>query len=75
MCGINVAEAEAQKFSKNGSTFLTKRFDRDGKTRIHFASAMSLLNKTDGDENTSYLDIADFIKSHGKNPKEDLMEL
>lgn len=49
MCGLNVSEAKLETFSKNGSTFLVKRFDRDGGRRIHFASAMTLLGKTDGD--------------------------
>lgn len=31
MCGLNVPEAKVEKFSKLGSTFLVKRFDRDGK--------------------------------------------
>lgn len=48
MCGLNVPEAKLENFSKTGSTFLIKRFDRDGKKRIHFASAMTLLGKNDG---------------------------
>lgn len=78
MCGLNVPEAKVEKFSKLGSTFLIKRFDRDGEKRIHFASAMTLLGKTDGTsaaDGTSYLDIAGFIKAYGANPKADLIEL
>lgn len=78
LCGINVTESKLEKFSKLGSTFLIKRFDRNGNKRIHFASAMTLLGKTDGAsaaDGTSYLDIAAFIKSHGARPKEDLIEL
>lgn len=78
MCGLNVPESKVEKFSKYGSTFLVKRFDRDGDKRIHFASAMTLLGKTDGasaSDGTSYLDIAGFIKSYGANPKADLVEL
>lgn len=78
MCGLNVKESKVQKFSKYGSTFLVKRFDRDKDKRIHFASSMTLLNKSDGSsyqDGTSYLDIAAFIKSNGSNPKEDLVEL
>ena len=41
-------ESKLEKFSKLGSTFLVKRFDREGEKRIHFASAMTLLGKTDG---------------------------
>lgn len=78
MCELNVPESKLEKFSKLGSTFLVKRFDRNGKRRIHFASAMTLLGKIDGAsaaDGTSYLDIAGFIKSYGANPKEDLLEL
>jgi len=78
MCGLNVPESKLEKFSKLGSTFLVKRFDRDGEKRIHFASAMTLLGKIDGasaEDGTSYLDIAGFIKSFGANPKLDLVEL
>ena len=78
MCGLDVPEARLEKFSKYGSTYLVRRFDRDGSRRIHYASAMTLLGKTDGasaDDGSSYLDIASFIKSQGSNPKEDLLEL
>lgn len=78
MCGLNVVETQIKKFSKYGSTFLSKRFDRDGSKRIHFASAMTLLGKSDGSsasDGTSYLDIVDFIKSSGSNPNSDLSEL
>lgn len=77
-CGMNVPEAKLEKFSSLGSTFLVKRFDRIGKKRIHFASAMTLLGKQDGAsaaDGTSYLDIAAFIKSYGAEPKKDLLEL
>lgn len=45
-------------------TLLSKRFDRDGEQRIHFASAMTLCGLQDGaDANTGngYLDIVDVI--------------
>lgn len=75
MCGLNVPESKLETFSKNGGTFLVKRFDRDKKQRIHFSSAMSLLGKVDGAEDVSYLDLASFIRSNGCSPKEDLLEL
>lgn len=78
LCGLNVPESKLEKFSKYGSTFLVRRFDRDEKRRIHFASAMTLLGKTDGasaEDGTSYLDIVSFIKAYGSNPKADLLEL
>ena len=78
LCGLNVPEAKLEKFSPLGSTFLIKRFDRMGSKRVHFASAMTLLGKTDGAsaaDGSSYLDIAAFIKSYGAQPKKDLSEL
>lgn len=78
LCGLNVPQTRLENFSKLGGTFLVKRFDRNGTERIHFASAMTMLGKTDGassDDGTSYLDIASFIKSNGADPKKDLLEL
>ena len=78
LCGLNVPKAKLEKFSPLGSTFLIKRFDRLGSKRVHFASAMTLLGKTDGAsaaDGSSYLDIAAFIKSYGAQPKMDLIEL
>ena len=78
LCGLDVPEAKLEKFSSLGSTYLVKRFDRDSGRRVHFASAMTLLGKTDGAsaaDGTSYLDIAAFIKSYGAQPKKDLTEL
>lgn len=78
LCGLNVPESKLEKFSKLGSTFLVKRFDREGEKRIHFASAMTLLGKNDGasaEDGSSYLDMVGFIKSYGANPKADLIEL
>jgi len=74
LCGLNVPDARAERFSKNGTTFLVKRFDRAGAQRIHFSSAMTLLGKTDG-ESAGYLELAEFIRSQGACPKEDLKEL
>ena len=78
MCNLNVPEAKLEKFSKNGSTFLVKRFDRDGDKRIHFASAMNLLAKTDGanaTEGSSYMEIASIITAYSAAPQKDLAEL
>lgn len=75
---MNVPESKVEKFSKDGSTFLVKRFDRDGEKRIHFASAMTMLGKNDGassEDGSSYIDIVDFIRAYGSSPKDDLIEL
>ena len=78
--GINISKGLAEKYNhKTFHTFLTRRFDRDKQgRRIHFASAMTLLGKTDGasaESSVSYLDIAEFIVRHGSQPDEDLEEL
>ena len=78
MCGLNVPEAKAEKFSKLGTTFLVKRFDRDGEKRIHFSSAMTMLGKSDGAnaaDGSSYLEIVSFLKANGAHPKDDIKEL
>jgi len=78
LCELNVPESKLETFSKLGSTFIVKRFDREGNKRIHFASAMTLLGKEDGAsaaDGSSYLDLVSFIKSYGCSPKSDLVEL
>lgn len=78
-CGINLAEAQVQKFTGQHHTFLTKRFDRSlGNKRIHFASAMTLLGHTDGYDSAggaSYLELAEFLMSEGAEVERDLEEL
>jgi serine/threonine-protein kinase HipA len=77
-CGIEMSESRLDAFSKRGSTFLTRRFDRSGDDRIHFASAMTLLGHRDGDDassGASYLEIADFIMRRGSRPEADLRQL
>ena len=77
--GINMIESQAKKFSNNNHTFLTKRFDRsENGSRIHFASAMTLLGHIDGkdsSEGLSYLELAEFITLHGVKVNEDLEQL
>jgi serine/threonine-protein kinase HipA len=76
--GLSVAEGKARKFTQDYHTFLTKRFDRIGNGRIHFASAMTLLGHTDGADGTagvSYLHLAEFIMRYGAQPDTDLEEL
>lgn len=78
-CSLNVPSAMRKKYSDNGTTFLTKRFDRTSEgQRIHFLSAMTALGKIDGadtESGTSYLDIASFIMQYSSSPSEDLKEL
>jgi serine/threonine-protein kinase HipA len=73
---IRTPNSMIKKFNNEHHTFLSRRFDRhiDG-SRIHFASAMTLLGYTDGVEDVSYLDLAEFIMRNGGNVEEDLQEL
>ncbi|MGN0483600.1 MAG: type II toxin-antitoxin system HipA family toxin [Lachnospiraceae bacterium] len=74
MCRLDVPEAKLEKFSKLGSTFLVKRFDREGEQRIHFSSAMTMLGKKDGSgavDGSSYLEIVSFLRANGASPKKD----
>lgn len=74
-CGLNTQEWTLKKVA-NKDIIILKRFDRKGQERIHFLSAMSMLNAVDNDAEThSYLDIADVIRQYGASPKEDLVEL
>ncbi len=76
--GIRTAPIRLEKFSSTGSTFLTRRFDRQGVRRIHFASAMTLLGKSDGADassGASYLELVEFLSRYGSDPDGDLREL
>ncbi|MBO9199543.1 MULTISPECIES: type II toxin-antitoxin system HipA family toxin [Niastella] len=76
--GLSVAEGKARRFTQDYHTFLTKRFDRVGNGRIHFASAMTLLGHTDGADGAagvSYLHLAEYIMRYGAQPNTDLEEL
>lgn len=76
--GLYTAKGKARRFTQDYHTFLTKRFDRKGEDRIHFASAMTLLGYNDGADaiaGVSYLHLAEFIMRYGAKPDADLEEL
>lgn len=60
--GLQVAPARLERIGMGYHTFVTQRFDRQGKRRRFFTSAMALLNRSDSEE-ASYLDLAEFIGS------------
>jgi len=78
--GIEMSPSKLERVTGKHHTFFTKRFDRIGNKRIHFASAMTM---TGNDENTirdnddppSYLEIAEFIQFAGTNIQENLNQL
>lgn len=76
--GIEMAESRLEHVAGKYDTFFTKRFDRDKKQRIHFASAMTMTGRNEElirDETPSYLDILEFIQFSGTNVDEDLQQL
>ena len=77
--GVNAAKTKVLATGEKYHTLLSQRFDRttDGK-RIHFASAMTLLGLSDGDNATNghgYLDIVDFIIQNCTDVERNLQEL
>ena len=73
--GIKMSESRVGKYNSSGHTFLTKRFDRTHNQRIHFASAMTCLGRVDGQNDVSYLEIAEFIAHNGSQINKDLEQL
>lgn len=76
--GIIMSESRITKLSGPYNTFLTKRFDRILNERIHFASALTMIGNYEEilrDKNSSYLEIAEFIKYSGAENMEDLHQL
>ncbi|WP_449390501.1 type II toxin-antitoxin system HipA family toxin [Eoetvoesiella caeni] len=62
--GINVPPAKLLKLNNAFHTFCVQRFDRANSSRRFYASAMTLLRKTQS-EGTSYLELAQFIRAQG----------
>ncbi len=77
--GITCAETKVISAGSKYHTLLSKRFDRtaEGK-RVHFASAMTMLGLTDGQNASTgngYLDIVDFIVQSCCDVESNLQEL
>lgn len=76
---ITVPNASLQKLASPYHTYLSQRFDRTiDNRRIHYASAMTLLRRKDGDDadsGVSYLDIVQLIKSECAEAASNLEEL
>ena len=77
--GIHAATTRVLTTGEKHHTLLSRRFDRtDDGRRIHFASAMTLLGPTDGDNAATgygYLDMVDFILQHCTDVDANLREL
>jgi serine/threonine-protein kinase HipA len=82
--GIAVPESQLHRFGSSRSgghghhTFLSRRFDRTDGGRLHFASALTLLDRVDGqgaDDGVSYVELADLLIRLGSKPAADLEQL
>jgi len=77
--GVKVPEAQVQQFGSRHRTFLSRRFDRtESGQRIHFASALTLLERADGDgaeEGASYMELAGLLMRFGSTAAADLEQL
>jgi serine/threonine-protein kinase HipA len=62
--GVSVPPAKLLRLNNDFHTFCVQRFDRINGRRRFYASAMTLLRKTQS-EGTSYLELAQFIRSQG----------
>lgn len=76
--GIRVPDAKMEHVTGRYHTFFTKRFDRSGDSRVHFASAMTMTGHFETEiraSTPSYLELAEFIQYNGATPGKDLHEL
>ena len=76
--GIVMSECKIQKITGKYNTFFTKRFDREREQRIHFASAMTMTGNNEDtirDNPANYLELAEFIQTHGAQVNENLEQL
>ena len=76
--GIEMTECKIEKITGKFHTFFTKRYDREGESRIHFASAMTMTGNSEENlrfHTASYLDIAEFVMNNGANVNENLHQL
>jgi serine/threonine-protein kinase HipA len=71
--GIPVPSARLETIGTK-PVLVLRRFDRYGKHRIPFLSAMSMLSAKDN-ETHSYLEIVDALRQHGAAPKADIEAL
>jgi serine/threonine-protein kinase HipA len=62
--GVDVPEAKLARFGGRHRTFCVKRFDRTASSRRMFVSAMTLLQRDDGDF-ASYLELAEALQLQG----------
>lgn len=74
--GIEVSEARPLRFGDASHTFLCRRFDRTGSGgRRAFVSAMTLLQRKDGEPGASYLELVELLQTRGARTRTDCAQL
>jgi serine/threonine-protein kinase HipA len=63
--GVHMPESRLLDFASTYRTYAVMRFDRECGSRRLYASAMTMLRRTDGDGEGSYVDIAEVIQQYG----------
>jgi serine/threonine-protein kinase HipA len=71
--GIQIPDVELVEVAGR-EVLLSRRFDRVGSERVHFASALTLLGLGDGDR-ASYPEMAEILQREGSQPREDTAQL
>lgn len=73
---IEVPAAKLLRFGDEGNTFLCRRFDRTRtQQRRAFVSAMTLLQRKDGEPGASYLELVELLQSRGAKTQADCKQL
>jgi serine/threonine-protein kinase HipA len=72
--GIAVPHHQLVHLGGTDPVLVLDRFDRDGERRIGYASAMTMLQQSDG-AHGDYLDLLDVIDENSEDPKADREEL
>lgn len=74
--GIEVSPATLERFGDEGHTFISRRFDRtETGGRRAFVSAMTMLQRKDGEPGASYLELVELLQTRGANTKSDCAQL
>jgi serine/threonine-protein kinase HipA len=76
--GITMSDSKIEKVFGTHHTFFTKRFDRIGERRIHYASAMTMTSNNEEKLKNfipSYLEIIEFIQNNGCEIQNDLQQI
>jgi serine/threonine-protein kinase HipA len=63
--GVRVPESRLEQLTDRYGTFCVRRFDRLPGSRRIYMSAMTLLERHDGEDDSGYLDLAEFISDQG----------